>query len=64
METPPIVPDPEQQTRNNTPIIIAVAVAVLLCCCCLITVPLLRWLWYNGDSLLGTGAILQSFLLS
>lgn len=62
METPPIVPDPERQTRNNTPLIIGIVIAVLICCCCIITVPLLRWLWFNGDSLLGVSIFLQPIL--
>ena len=61
-DTPPIVPNPEQQKRNNTPIIIAIVVVVLLCCCCLITVPLVRWLWFNGDRFFGTGVYLLSVL--
>jgi hypothetical protein len=61
-DTPPIVPDPEKQTRNNTPIIIAIVVVVLLCCCCLITVPVIRWLWFNGDSIFNVGLILRTIL--
>ena len=47
-EAPPIIPDPEKQSRNNIPIIIGIVVAVLLCCCC-ITLGLL---WQFGDSIL------------
>ncbi len=47
-DTPPIIPDPEKQSRNNTPIIIGVVVAVLLCCCCIS----LGLLWQFGDQIL------------
>jgi len=63
-EAPPIVPNPEQPKRNNTPIIIAIIVVVLLCCCCLITIPLVRWLWFNGDRFFGTAVFLGSILLT
>ena len=50
METPPIVPNPEQPRRNNTPLIIGAVVAVLLCCCC-ITIYLL---WQFGDQIINS----------
>jgi len=62
METPPIVPEPEQPRRNNTTLIIIIAVVAVLCCCCLVAIPVLRWLWYNGDSFFNLGLILKSLL--
>ena len=47
-EVPPVIPNPENQKRNNTPLIIGIVVAVLLCCCC-ITLGLL---WQFGDQIL------------
>jgi hypothetical protein len=44
----------ETPKKNNTPIIIAVVVIVLLCCCCLIGIPLVNYLWENGDAIFGT----------
>jgi hypothetical protein len=61
-EIPPVVPNPEPQQRNNTPLIIVIVVVVLLCCCCLISVPIIRWLWFNGDSFFSLGLMLQSIL--
>ena len=49
-------PMPVEPKKNRTPIIIAV-VLVVLCCCCLIGGLGTYWLYQNGDSLLGTGAI-------
>jgi len=47
-DIPPIVPNPENQKRNNTPIIIGAAVVVILCCCCIA----LGLLWQFGDSIM------------
>ena len=49
-DTPPIVPNPEQQKRNYTPIIIAAVVVVLLCCCCIA----LGLLWQYGDRIINS----------
>lgn len=48
METPPVMPAPEQPKRNNTFIIIGSVVVVLLCCCCIA----LGLLWQYGDAIL------------
>ena len=45
--------------KNRTGLIIAVVV-IILCCCCLIGGGLGYYLWQNGDSMLGTGALLKS----
>lgn len=51
METPPIMPAPEEPRRSNTTLIVAVVAVVVLCCCC-IAVALA---WQYGD------VILQNF---
>jgi hypothetical protein len=48
METPPVMPAPEQPRKNNTPLIIGVVAAVVLCCCC-VTLALL---WQFGDAII------------
>ncbi|MGE5463659.1 MAG: hypothetical protein ACM3PS_09900 [Syntrophothermus sp.] len=58
METP-VSPVPEEPRKNNTTLIIVAVIVLVLCCCCLVSIPIARWLWYNGDSLFGTGAVLQ-----
>lgn len=45
-DTPPVIPDPEKQTKNNTPLIIGIVVVVLLCCCC---IGALVFYQYLGD---------------
>jgi len=52
-------PLPVEPKKNRTGIIIAVVV-IVLCCCCLVGGGLSYWLWENGDSLLGNGALLNS----
>jgi hypothetical protein len=47
-DTPPVIPNPEKQSRNNTPIIIAVVVVVILCCCCIGA----GLLWQFGDQII------------
>jgi hypothetical protein len=48
METPPIVPLPEEPKKSNTTLIIAIVAAVSLCCCCVV----LGLAWQYGDVIL------------
>lgn len=50
---------PAEPKKNRTGMIIAVVV-VILCCCCLGGAVAGYWLWNNGDSLLGVGALLRN----
>ncbi len=53
-------PAAEEPKKSNTALIIAI-VAVVLCCCCIGAIGGyygIRWLWINGDSLFGTGALI------
>lgn len=52
---------PAEPKKNRTGIIIAVVV-VLLCCCCVVGAASSYWLWNNGDSLLGTGSLINSLV--
>ncbi|MEI6291703.1 MAG: hypothetical protein WCP19_14870 [Chloroflexota bacterium] len=52
-------PMPVEPKKNRTGIIIAVVV-IVLCCCCVVGGGLGYWLWNTGDSLLGTGALINS----
>lgn len=61
-------PTSEQPKKSNSGTIIVVVVVLLLCCCCTIiggyfaikvAIP---WLWENGDSIFGTGALLLQML--
>ena len=61
METP-ITPTPEEPKRNNTTLIVIVVIVLAMCCCCLISIPIFRWLWFNGDSLFGARLLLQALL--
>ena len=56
-QMPPVTEEPK---KNNTLMIIAIVVIVLCCCCVGIAGGV--WLWNNGDSLMGTGMLLQSIV--
>ncbi|NCP86174.1 hypothetical protein GW781_06895 [bacterium] len=49
MEEPtPLQPVAEPDKNNKLPWIIGGVVA-FLCCCCVVLIPVLIWLWNNGD---------------
>ena len=62
METPNLAPDSfsgePAPKKSNTGLIIAIVVFLLLCCCCVSGICG-WWLYTNGDSLIGTSALLH-----
>lgn len=49
---PTPIPVTEPQKKNTLPWIIG-GILLFLCCCCVVVIPILAWLWENGDALLG-----------
>jgi DNA-binding transcriptional regulator of glucitol operon len=54
MPLPPIEPK-----KNRNGMIIAIVI-IVLCCCCVVAALGGKWLWDNGDNMLGTSLLINS----
>ncbi|MCF6278149.1 MAG: hypothetical protein L3J16_05285 [Anaerolineales bacterium] len=55
-----IAPPPEEEKKKTNVWLIVGIVLILLCCCLLVLGLGGKWLWDNGDALLGITQILTS----